>query len=186
MAAKSLARVELLARRREIHSFLGDYKFLIESHTLPAIISLIPNNSKVAGYYPINTEFDCLHILRCLYLTHNFEVCLPIVANDKILKFKLWDCKDSSLINGRYNIPMPVDRLPYTIPDAIIVPMLGFNKDLSRIGYGGGYYDSTLKEYSSAISIGIAFRNQLCENIPIESHDAKLDYIVTENGLFIG
>ena len=66
--------------------------------------------------------------------------------------------------------------------------MLMFDRKLNRLGYGAGYYDkliSTLKRYfdkkqKNFITIGLAYSEQETKNIPYESHDQKLDYIVTE------
>ena len=88
------------------------------------------------------------------------------------------------MIIGPYGIPCPDSSPPFVIPNIILVPLLGFTKECHRIGYGGGYYDATLKALSSAISIGVGFSEQLCSYLPIEVHDQSLNYIITELGLF--
>ena len=70
-----------------------------------------------------------------------------------------------------------------TIPeqfDVIIVPMLGFDKNLHRIGYGGGYYDKFLATQPQAQKIGVCFEIGHVEKLPVETHDMALDVIVTE------
>mmetsp|Transcript_23421 Transcript_23421/g.20362 ORF Transcript_23421/g.20362 Transcript_23421/m.20362 type:complete len:105 (-) Transcript_23421:497-811(-) len=67
----------------------------------------------------------------------------------------------------------------------MIVPMVAYRPDCYRIGYGGGYYDSTIKaireiECKDIHTIGVAFEAQKAD-FPIEGHDMQLDYIVTEN-----
>jgi 5-formyltetrahydrofolate cyclo-ligase len=64
--------------------------------------------------------------------------------------------------------------------DAVIVPMLGFDEKLNRIGYGGGYYDRFLATQPQAAKIGVCFESARIEKIPIEPHDIPLDVIVTE------
>ena len=72
-------------------------------------------------------------------------------------------------------------------PDIIIVPLIAFDSQLNRIGYGKGYYDRKLKKIKkikrNAICIGVAYYFQKCKNVPTNKHDFKLDYIFTERGI---
>jgi 5-formyltetrahydrofolate cyclo-ligase len=68
--------------------------------------------------------------------------------------------------------------------DVVIVPMLGFDNDLQRIGYGGGYYDKFLAGQGGAKKIGVCFTLGLISKVPSEPHDIKLDTIVTENKIY--
>ncbi len=65
--------------------------------------------------------------------------------------------------------------------DAIIVPMLGFDDSLQRVGYGGGYYDKFLASQPQAKKIGVCYELSKVDRIPAEPHDIKLDLIVTES-----
>lgn len=71
-----------------------------------------------------------------------------------------------------------LDELPEF--DVIIVPMLGFDTSLHRIGYGGGYYDRLLTSQSSAQKIGVCYEMGRVDSLPIEPHDIPLDKIITE------
>ena len=64
--------------------------------------------------------------------------------------------------------------------DVIIVPMLGFDENLHRIGYGGGYYDRLLAAHPRALRIGVCYESGKVEQIPIEPHDIPLNLIITE------
>ena len=74
------------------------------------------------------------------------------------------------------------------LPQILVVPMLSFDKDLYRLGYGSGYYDKSIKilkkhfkkEGKFFITIGLAYSIQEEKKIPKEKHDMKLDYIITE------
>ncbi|HMH31022.1 MAG TPA: 5-formyltetrahydrofolate cyclo-ligase [Methylomirabilota bacterium] len=68
--------------------------------------------------------------------------------------------------------------------DVIIVPMLGFDKTLNRIGYGGGYYDKFLANQPDAQKIGVCFEQGKVEHIPAEPHDIPLDIIITEEKVY--
>lgn len=68
--------------------------------------------------------------------------------------------------------------------DLIIVPMLGFDDDLHRIGYGGGYYDKFLAAQPKAQKIGVCFEAGHVERVPAETHDIPLDVIITESNTY--
>ena len=75
------------------------------------------------------------------------------------------------------------------LPQIIVVPMLLFDREFYRLGYGGGYYDKAInilknyfkKEEKKFISIGLAYSIQEEKKLPRENHDIRMDYIVTEN-----
>jgi 5-formyltetrahydrofolate cyclo-ligase len=68
--------------------------------------------------------------------------------------------------------------------DVILVPVLGFDEGLNRIGYGGGYYDRFLATQSEAIKIGVCYESGKVSEIPTEDHDVRLDKIVTEETIY--
>jgi len=68
--------------------------------------------------------------------------------------------------------------------DAIIVPMLGFDKELQRIGFGGGYYDRFLATQPRALKIGVCFEQGRLDHVPAEPHDTPLDLIITEESIY--
>ena len=100
------------------------------------------------------------------------------------MNFFRWSIKDPLLIN-KYGIPEPTsNKIVY--PDILLVPLVAFDKNLNRIGYGGGFYDRYLekiKKNKKIITIGLAYFFQKVKKIPINKHDFKLDYIVTNKGI---
>ena len=68
--------------------------------------------------------------------------------------------------------------------DVIIVPMLGFDKKLHRIGYGGGYYDRFLATQLQAAKIGVCFEQLQVDQLPIETNDIAMDKIITESTIY--
>jgi 5-formyltetrahydrofolate cyclo-ligase len=68
--------------------------------------------------------------------------------------------------------------------DVIIVPMLGFDGQLHRVGYGGGYYDKFLADQPKARKIGVCYEVCKVEQIPVEPHDIRLDMIVTDQSVY--
>lgn len=68
--------------------------------------------------------------------------------------------------------------------DVVIVPMLGFDDSLNRIGYGGGYYDKLLAAQAQTLKIGVCYEAGKISRVPIENHDIKMDLIVTEKHIY--
>ncbi len=66
--------------------------------------------------------------------------------------------------------------------DLILVPGLAFDKSGYRLGYGGGFYDRILGR-GLGLKIGICLRENLWESLPVEPHDERVDYIITEEGV---
>jgi 5-formyltetrahydrofolate cyclo-ligase len=81
-----------------------------------------------------------------------------------------------SLADGK-SVPIPQF-------DVIIVPMLGFDGSLHRIGYGGGYYDCFLTAQPQARKIGVCFETGKLDQVPAEAHDVSLDMIVTDSAVY--
>ena len=139
----------------------------------------------IAGYYPSNYEVDILNFLEDAS-KKKFKIVLPIVKSQTIMEFKSWIFKEP-LYLGKFGIPEPENLKKKIIPDIIMVPLVAFDKELNRIGYGKGYYDRSLKKIKKikkrTISLGIAYSFQESKRIPINRHDFKLDYIFTERGI---
>ena len=91
----------------------------------------------------------------------------------------------SRQINKTWEIVSLTDGRPVAEPqfNVIIVPMLGFDRTLHRIGYGGGYYDRFLATQPTAQKIGVSFDLGKTNHIPAEPHDIPLDLIITETGV---
>jgi 5-formyltetrahydrofolate cyclo-ligase len=111
----------------------------------------------------------------------------PIVKLHEVDVSELLDTPDVALytsrkLNGEWHIVSVIDDLakPDSRLDVIIVPMLGFDDTLQRIGYGGGYYDQLLAKYPDALKIGICYEAGRLDHIPAEPHDIPMNIIVTE------
>tara|TARA_B110000914_G_scaffold196201_1_gene185297 strand:- start:83 stop:628 length:546 start_codon:yes stop_codon:yes gene_type:complete len=133
----------------------------------------------IGGYYPVNFEVDDLEILKRLE-KNKFSIALPVVKNNFQMNFYKWSFSDLLKIN-KYGIPEPGSQ-NIVYPDALLVPLVAFDKNLNRLGYGGGYYDRLIKKISKnkkIIKIGLALSVQEVDKIPVNIYDQKLDYIVT-------
>ena len=138
------------------------------------------NFQNVGGYYPCNHEIDDLDILNFLR-NKGANISLPKIKENKQMDFFDWKNKDPLKIN-KYGIAEPISKKK-TYPDIIFVPLVAYDDDLNRLGYGGGFYDRYLKKITKIkkiLKIGLAFSYQELKKIPINKHDMKLDLIITD------
>ena len=137
----------------------------------------------IGGYYPVNFEVDDLSLLR-RFKKNGFSISLPVIKKNFEMDFYRWSYFESLKIN-KYGIPEPEVR-DLVYPDILFVPLVAFDKNLNRLGYGGGYYDRLITKLSKKknfLKIGLAFSTQEIEKVPTNEYDQKLDYIVTERNI---
>ena len=130
---------------------------------------------------PINYEYDCSNLLKFLEIK-NFTICLPVIKNNFEMNFHKYSFQNPLKIN-KLGIPEPINLSNKITPDLILVPLVGFDKDLNRLGYGGGFYDRYFEKNTKLkkiIKIGLAFSFQKIKKIPINKFDKKLDKVITE------
>ena len=151
-------------------------------------IFLTHKNIETASlYFPINNEispFDFIDYLQ----KKKVILSLPrIHIKNNYMDFKKW-IPDDKLVNGPFGTMEPLTTKISILPQILVVPLLSFDEELYRLGYGGGYYDKSInilkkhfkKEKKIFITIGLAYSIQKEKKIPIEKHDMRLDYIITE------
>ena len=137
------------------------------------------NKKKIGGYFPANFEVDDLQLLK-IFEKNKYEISLPVIKKNFQMDFYRWSFSEPLKIN-KYGIPEPTIK-DITYPDIIFVPLVGFDKRLNRLGYGGGYYDRLLGKLSKKkkiIKIGLALSVQQVNKVPVNKYDQKLDFIVT-------
>ncbi len=134
----------------------------------------------IGGYYPYNYEVDVTEILK-EFEKKKYLISLPKIKDNFQMDFFKWSFSNPLIIN-KYGIPEPIsNKIRY--PDILLVPLVAFDKDLNRIGYGGGFYDRYIKKIKKKkriITIGLAFSFQKVKKIQTNKFDIKLDFIVTE------
>lgn len=134
-------------------------------------------------YWPFRGEYDPRSAVR-YFMEAGATLAIPeVVGKDKPLCFREW-WPDMPMKAGAYNIPVPLGT-QYIQPDALIIPMVGFDQQGYRLGYGSGYFDRTLATYTtSPRTIGVAFELQRLQNVHPQPHDIAMQYVVTEAGIF--
>ena len=137
----------------------------------------------IGGYYPYNNELNCFEILKN-FENRRYLITLPKIKKNFQMDFFEWTFEEPLIIN-KYGIPEPTsNKLKY--PNILLVPLVAYDKDLNRIGYGGGFYDryiKKIKKRKKIITIGLAYSFQKVKKIPIDNFDIRLDYIITEKGI---
>ena len=176
--SKKKLRKKILDYRKNYYKSLKPKYFLLKK--ILKKFNLL-NNKKIGGYFPINYEIDCLKILNKLEKSGH-KISLPITRKENKMDFFEWSSKKPLSIN-KIGIPEPFSKKK-VYPDILLIPILAFDNQKFRLGYGGGYYDryiQKIKKIKKILTIGMAFSFQEVAKLPINKYDKKLDFIVTEN-----
>lgn len=143
----------------------------------------LSGDAVVAAYWPIRDELDSKPLLLEM-MDAGRTVCLPVIMGDaRPLVFKVWE-PDAPLFESGFGTLAPSELAPDAVPDVVIIPLLGFDRAGTRLGYGRGYYDRTIAAMETKpLMVGYAFSAQELPEIPREDHDVPLDFLVTEAGV---
>ena len=179
---KKIIRKFLINRRKQLS---GDYekKNMSHVHLRPLLNNI--NSDYVGSYVDYNFELST-NSLNNYLIEKDINICLPkINSQSKEINFFKFST-GTKLIKNKYNILEPEVTNEIIFPKLVLVPLLAFNESGFRLGYGGGFYDKyfSSQEEKDVIKVGLGFSFQKANQIPIESHDQKLDWILTESYLY--
>jgi len=133
--------------------------------------------------WPIRNEYDARHLARRLRAQGAVTALPVVVARDAPLVFRFWR-PGVTLRRGALDIPFPVDS-PAMVPQAVLLPVNGWDAGGYRLGYGGGYFDRTLAALAPRpLVIGVGYESARIETIHPQPWDVPLDYLVTERGVY--
>lgn len=173
---KAVARKAGYARRKAAHEAAHG-----ELATARLLEYLEPHAGQtISGYMPIRTEIDPLSVMA--KMAQSGFVVVPVIEGAGLpLKFRQWtpDCK---MVAGPFGARVPAEGA-WLEPEVLIVPLVAFDRDGGRLGYGGGFYDRTLqmlRERRPTVAVGFAYAGQQADGLPLEPTDQPLDAIVTE------
>ena len=182
-AEKSQLRAHARARRQELAADHG-----APERAAQRFLTILPpaRTLTIAGYWPIGDEMDVRPLLHHLALAGHC-LALPVVkGKTSPLAFRAWAPGDP-MIAGDYGIHTPAALAAEVEPDVIIAPLLAFDADGHRLGYGGGYYDRTiaaaLRAKRDILAIGFAYEGQKVGRLPRHDGDAALDAVVTDHAV---
>ncbi len=173
---KSQIRKKILKIRRQkkIQKFILNFDLIFNILKKKRVSGKI-----IGGYYPYNYEIDILQILK-KFKDKNFIITLPKIKKNKQMNFFQWSPNDPLAIN-KFGIPEPISKI-VKYPDVLFVPLVAFDKNFNRVGYGGGFYDRYIKKIrkrKKVVTIGFAYSFQKVKKIPTNNYDIKLDFIIT-------
>ncbi len=130
-------------------------------------------------YWPFQAEFDPRLLLEWV-IAQGSAVALPAVVDKKgPLEYRAWR-PGEPLVDGVWNIPVPEKR-EVVVPQAVLAPLVGFDRRCFRLGYGGGYFDRTLAALSPRpLAIGVGFELSQIDTIYPQPFDIPMDIVITE------
>jgi 5-formyltetrahydrofolate cyclo-ligase len=147
-------------------------------------LNLQAHNAPIAGYWPLGSEADPRPLMMDL-AQQGFSLCLPITQNEHI-NYHHFAFGDELAAAG-FGTFGPNINVPQIRPRTLLVPLVAFDKQGARIGWGKGCYDRSIAKLKAdgqpLLTIGIAFSSQQVEHIPSQAHDISLDFILTETGI---
>ena len=173
---KSQIRKKILKIRKQkkIKKFILNFNLILNILKRKRISGKI-----IGGYYPYNYEIDILQILK-KFEKKKFIITLPRIKKNSQMNFFQWSTNDPLAIN-KFGIPEPISKM-VKHPDVLLVPLVAFDKNFNRIGYGGGFYDRYIKKIrkrKKVLTIGFAYSFQKVKKISTNNYDIKLDLIIT-------
>jgi 5-formyltetrahydrofolate cyclo-ligase len=178
-ALKAWLRKELYARRKAAHSNAAT-KDPLANERLLALIGA-PGDKVVAGYRPIRSEIDPTPAMIAL-CEAGVRVAVPVIeAKDSPLLFHEWS-PGCEMVEGAFGAEVPAKAIKL-LPEILITPLVGWDRQGWRLGYGGGFYDRSLEQlriHRPVRAIGFAYVEQEIGETPRESTDQRLDAIVTD------
>jgi 5-formyltetrahydrofolate cyclo-ligase len=136
----------------------------------------------ISGFMPLKSEINPLPLMQKL-AEAGARLALPAIAGrGKPLIMRAWEF-GAPLDRGQWGIREPKPDAPEVEPDILLVPLLAFDREGFRLGYGAGYYDMTihrLRVLKPVVAVGIAFAAQEVPKIPTTPRDERLDLVLTE------
>ncbi|MDU8942298.1 5-formyltetrahydrofolate cyclo-ligase [Ovoidimarina sediminis] len=175
---KAAARTAAFARRRGAHGVVDPAP---AQAALRDVLREAGAGVALSGYLPIRTEIDPVPVMA----DWAGPVGVPVIEGAGLpLTFHRWR-PGCALIDGPFGACVPAEA-EEVVPRVLIVPLVAFDDDGGRLGYGGGFYDRTLERLKArgpVLAVGFAYEAQRAEALPREATDQRLDAVVTEAGV---
>ncbi len=179
-AEKKAMRAAAIARRKA--AFAADAGERLAARFLAA--HRLPPGTAVSAYWPKGSELDSRPLLH--RLDADGQICLlpTLAGRGQPLLFRRWR-PGMALVEGGFKVMAPAPAAAEGVPSLVLCPLLAFDRRGYRLGYGGGYFDRTLRwlrQAGAVTAIGIGFAAQEVPEVPTDATDQRLDGILTEAG----
>lgn len=149
---------------------------------------LLQAGAVVSGYWPLRGEPDLRPWLAALHEQGLVCVMPVVVTKGSALRFRRW-FPGCAMEKGFWNIPVPADPAGFT-PTLLTAPVVGFDRQCYRLGYGGGYFDRTLAELQALGAayhvLGVGYASAELPSIQPLPHDIRLHGIITDAEIITG
>jgi 5-formyltetrahydrofolate cyclo-ligase len=181
-AWRKTQRERLISERvRVTPEVLDDWRRQIDRHLEVSFPGL--GNCRLAFCWPIKGEYDARHLARTLRARGALTALPVVVAPKSPLIFREWH-PGVELAVGPLEIPYPKSSAA-VLPDAVLLPMNGWDAAGYRLGYGAGFFDRTLASLSRRpIVIGVSYEAARLDTIHPQAWDIPMDFVVTERGVY--
>lgn len=182
-------REEMAARRRR----LGPVERMTAATHLRHVLEQLPEfmvDERVAGYWACGGELP-LNLAMAGLAGRGQTFYLPVIGPERQMRFVPWSTGEAVTPN-RYGIPEPErhdDAVPPALLDVVLLPLLGFDRQGNRLGFGGGYYDASfaflheVERPATPLLVGIGYAWQECDGFESQPWDVRLDYVATDHEL---
>ena len=183
--AKKALRSQVIRRRDDLPSAKSLEGSAVVARHADLFSARFGQQGCISVYACMGSEIDPAPL--CERLTDLGHVlCLPVMIElGQPLVFRQWRPGDE-LEPKKWGILEPLARAPVVEPDLILLPMVAFDAQGWRLGYGGGFYDRTLarlRSLKTIVAIGLAFDEQEVDAVPHAAYDERLDLVLTPSGL---
>lgn len=179
---KQRLREQAAGRRAVAHAARGAVAGQALSERFRAALEDRLPGSTVSLYRPMRDEIDVTPLFAAL-AGQGVPTALPVMAGpDAPLMFRAW-APGAPLVDAAFGVSEPETEAASIDPDIVGVPLLGFDAAGNRLGYGGGYYDRTLRALRAdrkILAVGICYDEQEFTALPSHADDERLDMIITD------
>ena len=187
---KSRIRKEIKRRRlglssdvlKNIDMILPEFILAIDDEELQ---SKLKKAKRSALYRDVNGEVPMSGLAKA-FMAKGIKCCFPRVEGDRMV---FCDCVDldKDFEEASFGIKEPVSSKTAVDPkdiDVVVLPAVAYNEEGTRLGMGGGFYDRFLDEHPQCKTIAVCYDLQVVDELPVEEHDRKPDYVVCETSVF--
>lgn len=177
MTSKTQLRTEL-RKIRQVFIKTANIQKIFDQNAYP-LDAFFAAGLTVAGYQKTGSEVSVDAIMAAANAS-DAKLALPFIgARGEVMRFKRWRIGET-LIKSPFGFLQPTSQAPDAVPDIILVPLVGFDRNMNRLGQGAGHYDRIFTLFPNALKISLAWSCQEFSAIPTDPWDIPLDAVLTE------